>query len=72
MQTNTSPLFTAPEAADFLRVSLITIRRMIADGRLPVARIGKLVRIRQSDLETLAGIPAGSIGPMRYTSRGKG
>lgn len=33
------------EAADYLKVSLNTIRRMIEDGRLPVTKVGRSVRI---------------------------
>ena len=55
MPTQQLSLLTAAEAATYLRVSLVTIRRMTADGRLPVVRIGKSVRIRISDLESMIG-----------------
>jgi len=48
-----SPLLTPAEAASYLRVSLVTLRRMTTDGRVPGIRLGKTVRIRQSDLEAL-------------------
>jgi excisionase family DNA binding protein len=48
-----SPLLTPAEAATYLRVSLVTLRRMTTDGRVPVIRLGKTVRIRQSELEAL-------------------
>jgi excisionase family DNA binding protein len=53
MRDFTSPLLTPAEAAAYLRVSLVTLRRMTTDGRVPVVRLGKTVRIRQSDLEDL-------------------
>ena len=40
-----SPLLTAAEVAALLQVSLRTVRRLIADGSLPVVRIGRSVRV---------------------------
>jgi excisionase family DNA binding protein len=45
-----TPLLTVPEAADHLRFSVRTVRQLIADGLLPVVRIGVRVRIRPTDL----------------------
>ena len=39
-----------PEAAAYAEVELHQVRDAIADGRLPVLRIGRSVRIRRSDL----------------------
>lgn len=42
------------EAAQHLSVSTKTIRRMIADGRLPAYRVGaQLIRIDPADLDRL-------------------
>jgi excisionase family DNA binding protein len=38
-------LFTVQQVAENWRVSQRTIRRMIADGRLPIVRVGRAVRI---------------------------
>jgi excisionase family DNA binding protein len=46
-------LMTAHEVADLLQVSLRTVRRLIADGRLPVVRIGRSVRISREAFEGL-------------------
>jgi len=43
-------LLTRAEAARYLRVSDRTVSRLIRAGQLPAARIGRAVRIRQSDL----------------------
>ena len=43
-------LLTRAEAAQYLRVSDRTVSRLIRAGQLPAARIGRAVRIRQSDL----------------------
>ena len=51
-----SPLYTVSEAARFLHLSMVTVRRMTSDGRLPVVRIGKNVRIRRDDLNQLVEI----------------
>jgi excisionase family DNA binding protein len=39
-------LLTVDQLAELWQVSPRTIRRMIADGRLPVVRLGRAVRIR--------------------------
>jgi excisionase family DNA binding protein len=50
-----APLLTPLEVAAILNVSLRSVRRMIADGRLPATRIGRLVRIRPEALATIIG-----------------
>jgi excisionase family DNA binding protein len=44
---------TVNEAAALLRVSDLTVRRWIWSGKLPATRVGRLLRIRQSDIEGL-------------------
>jgi excisionase family DNA binding protein len=39
-------LLTVHEVAEKWQISQRTVRRMIADGRLPVIRLGRAVRIR--------------------------
>lgn len=46
------PLLTAQETAKVLRVSLRSVRRWIADGAIPVVRLGRKVLIRRSDLRS--------------------
>jgi excisionase family DNA binding protein len=38
-------LMTATEVADVLRISVRTVRRMIASGQLPAIAIGRSIRI---------------------------
>lgn len=45
------PLFTVAEVADVLRVSNMTVYRLIKAGELPALRVGKNYRIREHDLE---------------------
>lgn len=45
------------DGADYVRTTPRTVRRWIAEGRLPVHRFSqKIVRIRLSDLEALGNI----------------
>jgi excisionase family DNA binding protein len=44
-------LLTAAEVADQLRVSTMTIYRLIRRGELPAVRVGRNYRVRGSDLE---------------------
>lgn len=53
--TSRTPLLTAAEVARRLNTSLRSVRRMIADGRLPVVRLGRMVRVRPEALEALIG-----------------
>ena len=46
-------LLTVSEVAQRLRLSERQIRRMIADGRIPVVRLGRAVRIREETLRAL-------------------
>jgi excisionase family DNA binding protein len=46
-------LLTVPEVASVLNLSCRQVRRMIADGRLPVLRIGRVVRISPEVLTAL-------------------
>jgi excisionase family DNA binding protein len=44
-------LLTVAEVADTMRVSNMTIYRLIKSGDLPALRVGKNYRIRHSDVE---------------------
>jgi excisionase family DNA binding protein len=46
-------LLTVAETAEALKVTTITIRRYIADGRLPAVRVGKGVRVRKEAVDQL-------------------
>jgi len=45
-------LLTAAEVADQLRVSTMTIYRLIRSGELPAVRVGRNYRVRAEELET--------------------
>jgi excisionase family DNA binding protein len=44
-------LSTVQETAQILKVAPLTIRRYIAEGRLPAVRVGKRVRVRKEALD---------------------
>ena len=51
-QTDASdPLLTVDQVADRCQVSTRTVRRWITDGDLAFIRLGRLVRIRERDLD---------------------
>ncbi len=52
-------LLTVSEVATDLRVSNMTVYRLIRGGHLPALRVGRNYRIRQADLE--AYLRAGSV-----------
>ena len=45
-------LLTAAEVADDLRVSTMTVYRLIRRGELPAVRVGRNYRVRVADLQT--------------------
>lgn len=47
----TDTLLTAAEVADQLRVSTMTIYRLIRSGELAAVRVGRNYRVRQRDLD---------------------
>jgi excisionase family DNA binding protein len=56
----TLEFLSVKEAAQLLNVSEKVVRADITRGRLPAYRVGRLVRIRRSDLELLAITPTRS------------
>jgi excisionase family DNA binding protein len=46
-----SRFLTVNEVAELLRVSSMTIYRLIKDGDLPAVRIGKSYRLREDDID---------------------
>lgn len=50
--SSSGPRFlTAAEAAERMRVSKMTVYRLIRSGKLPAVQIGKAYRVREDDLE---------------------
>src|SRR5215467_9055315 len=45
------PLLTTEEVAEFLRVDIVTVRRLVNRGELPAYRIGNEYRFTRGDLE---------------------
>ena len=56
-------LWTVPETAKRLALQPSTIRRFIFEKRLPVVRLGRAVRVRESDLAKV--IAEGSLSSRR-------
>ena len=50
-----TPLLTVKEVATILRVSERTVRRLIAEGKLGVVRIGRSVRVKHDVLDEMTG-----------------
>ncbi len=46
-------LYTIKEAAEILKIHWQTVRNLIRQGKLPSSKVGKNIRIRQSDLDKL-------------------
>ncbi len=65
-RASTGPLLTVAEVADLLRVSNMTVYRLIKGGELAAIRVGKNYRIRQDDLD--AYLRAGSVQAQHETN----
>ncbi len=48
---NSSEFMTVSEVADLMRVSSMTVYRLINAGEIRAARVGKSYRIRESDVD---------------------
>lgn len=52
---------TIPEVADYLGVTERMVRRLIADGRLPKLKVGRLVRVHVDDLDNYVARQRGEV-----------
>ena len=51
-------LLTVAETPAYLKVSTVTVRRYIASKRLPCVRVGRNIRVRREDVESLPEVQA--------------
>jgi excisionase family DNA binding protein len=51
-------LLKPKEVAELLRVSVMTVRRMARDGRLPAIWVGKTARFEEAAIRKKLGKPA--------------
>jgi excisionase family DNA binding protein len=64
------PLLTVGEVASTMRVSNMTIYRLIKSGQLPAIRVGKNYRVRESDMNRY--LSERSVHPGEGSEMGKG
>ena len=65
-------LISIKESAHRLSVSTSTMRRWIAQGRLPYVRLGRILRIRTADLSALVRIGLSSKMDRKLYRQGTG
>ncbi len=53
--TDRPPLIDLPAVADRLGVNQRYVRRLVADRRIPVIKLGRLLRFDPADIEELIG-----------------
>jgi len=67
------PEFATPsEAAAYTRLSIRTLRRAVADGRLPAYRVGGRPRFRYRDLSHFVGSGGAAAAPPSYNLQDSG
>lgn len=49
--TTSGELLTVEQAADYLNITDHFVRRLIRERRIPFLKVGRLVRLRRSDIE---------------------
>ena len=66
LTTPETRLLTVPETAEALRVSRVTIYRLVAGGVLPAHRVGQQLRIDETELReyVLANLVQGAPGAL--------
>ncbi len=52
---STSRFLTVQEVAELMRVSTMTVYRLIKAGDLPAVRVGRSFRVRDVDVDTYLG-----------------
>ncbi len=60
--SRTARFLTVQEVADLMRVSSMTVYRLIKSGELPAVRVGRSFRVRDTDVDSYLG--------SRYTQAG--
>jgi excisionase family DNA binding protein len=50
--TTITPLLTTEEAAEYLQISIRTVKNLLGDGQVPYIKIGRATRIHRDDLDT--------------------
>lgn len=50
---NLTPLLTLAQAAEYTQLGQRTLRRYIAEGKLPALRAGRAIRLRPEDVDNL-------------------
>jgi excisionase family DNA binding protein len=55
MSPNESRFVTVGEVAALLRVSTMTVYRLVQAGQLPAVRVGRSYRIREEDVDRYLG-----------------
>ncbi len=50
-ELTTSMLLTAEQAAEYLQVSLRTVKNLMSDGQLAYIKVGRATRIHRNDLD---------------------
>jgi len=48
-------LYTTDEVAEMLKVTPLTIRRLVSNGKLMACKVGRVLRFRSSDIEIYLG-----------------
>lgn len=63
---------TVAEVAEMMRVSNMTVYRMVESGKLPAVRFGRSYRIPESALAAAIELPGPSTGPGRRSHDDRG
>jgi len=59
-------IYTTNEVAEMLKVTPLTIRRLVGNGKLKACKVGRVLRFRLTDIETYLN---GGINPIAITDK---
>ena len=71
MQAEREPLWTPEEVAEYLRVRPLAVYRWLREGRLHGLKVGRLWRIRQSDLDAFLDGRSSTTNPEQTSRRSR-
>ena len=62
----TTPLLTAQEAADYLRIPIGSLYVRVGKRQIPCIRLGRLLRFKKADLDQLLTANTSTVDPGPY------
>ena len=66
--SNSETLWTAEKVAEYLQVSVGTVKQWVKYGKIPMTKVGRLNRFRKEDIDAWLAESSRSAAPAQATS----